>query len=255
MLNFLLFLVVGSSVCKGFQLTNYNKIINIYPCTYISDKLWYTTKEAVDATNKLNYFKLQLHTSPLLSDYGTNTICNTTDRSGTYFKTTSYSEEIDIKINNALLITTNSLYNVILHELGHVMGLYHTPTLGVMNYTVRTIIERTLFFHRQSTEDIYNLDFEEDAIIVDVPKPKFDPPFPTSEPVYTYPSEMRRTIFVEDERKLWWSPDDVKDIAQSYREIKKKYCTKSSMYNFIEFYRCMYTYWNQYSVLSRSDLP
>ena len=65
MFNFLLWLVVGSAVCEGFQLTEYynnnNKVIDIYPCTYISDKLWLTTKAAVNATNELNYFNLKLH--------------------------------------------------------------------------------------------------------------------------------------------------------------------------------------------------
>jgi len=186
------------SLVKPFKLSDYynsnKKAIDIYPCQYISEKLWDTANDAVSAVNDLDYFKIVLHRKHHLSDK-VNTICETDDRSATVFYTEYYPPRIDIVINNNLQYSTNSLYNVILHELGHTVGLAHSDTYGMMNYSVSLTGQDNLF--------------------------------------------------IDDDRKLWLSNDDINGIANSYRDVKKKYCSRSNIFrNFVRFYQCLDSPWN-----------
>ena len=78
MIKFLLWVVVTlSALCvpvKTFTLLdhydNYNKLIDIYPCSDISNKLWSVTDDAVSTVNALGYFKLVLHRKELPGDQG-----------------------------------------------------------------------------------------------------------------------------------------------------------------------------------------
>ena len=120
---------------------NDHKLIDIYPCSGIPNKLWDVANDAISTVNDLGYFKLVLHRKGLPGDQG-NTLCNVFERSATNFYVATYPTEMDIGIDNNLLITKNTLYNVVLHELGHVLGIGHADTSGMMNYTVTTVIDR-----------------------------------------------------------------------------------------------------------------
>jgi len=50
----------------------------------------------------------------------------------------SIDQNTNIWISNYLLNTHNTLYNVVLHEVLHSMGLNHSNEQGMMNYGVRT---------------------------------------------------------------------------------------------------------------------
>jgi hypothetical protein len=87
---------------------------------------------------------------------GKNTLCNSADNSATNFYVSTHPIEMDIKINNNILLTPGTLYNVILHELGHVMGLSHSDTLGMMNYSIQTVI----FENSAGSQKVYIEDTE-----------------------------------------------------------------------------------------------
>jgi|GEM_PF-4434225 len=72
------------------------------------------------------------------SSQATGTICNKSDIY--YAFTTSYSDSnnTDIDISNDLLGYPNTMYNVILHEILHTLGLDHSKESGLMSYVLKT---------------------------------------------------------------------------------------------------------------------
>lgn len=186
------------SLINPFKLSDYynsnKKLIDIYPCQYISKEVWDSANDAAFAINDLDYFKIVLHRKHHLSDK-VNTICETDDRSSTTFYTEYYPPRMEILINTNLKYSPNTLYNVILHELGHTLGLSHSDTYGMMNYSV----------------SLTGQDY----------------------------------LFIDDDRKLWFSNDDINGIYNSYRVVKKKYCSQSNIFrNFVRFYQCLELPWN-----------
>ena len=77
----------------------------------------------------------------------------------------SVEQNTNIWISNTLLDKPNTLYNVVLHEVLHSMGLNHSDKQGMMNYSVRI--------------------------------------------GYNWYGSME---IIDDERKLWISPDDRKEF-------------------------------------------
>jgi hypothetical protein len=172
LLYFIVFIFCQYNI-NAFKILNFynnkNKLINIYPCDEISYKLWNTADDIISTINEIDNFKIVLHTKSLKEKNG-HILCNSDKASATDFYSYDYSTDIEpvmyININNNLLLNKNTLYNVILHEFGHVMGLDHNNILGMMNYSINMIfsgitpsyIEDTnkLWF---STDDVDGIDY------------------------------------------------------------------------------------------------
>ena len=122
-----------------FKLVNAFQIIDdvnpqfpklIKPCPEIDNRL-------LDTTNKLstNFPRFEI-------SYGNDTtgyICNQKSSNFGYTSITKNSKDqnTNIWISNILLDKPNTLYNVVLHEILHSMGLNHSYKQGMMNYSVR----------------------------------------------------------------------------------------------------------------------
>ena len=124
---FLLFCLIWSSV--GFKyLNNVNRIRPkiIKPCDTIHPILLETVYEI---SEKIDGFEIGD------CEY-TGIICN--QPNGHYGYTTIHNSgnTTNIYIKDELINKPNTLYNVVLHEVLHSLGLDHTYTEGMMNYTV-----------------------------------------------------------------------------------------------------------------------
>lgn len=100
------------------------------PCPDIDQRLLDTVSEL---SNNFKQFQL--------SDVNTTGyICNqNSDNFGyTSILENSLDQNTNIWISDYLLDTPNTLYNVVLHEVLHAMGLNHSDRPGMMNYSVRT---------------------------------------------------------------------------------------------------------------------
>ena len=128
------------------------------PCPNIDSRL-------LDVSNELstNFPQFQLSDGNSTSGY----ICNQiSDNLGyTSILENSVDQNTNVWISNKLLDRPNTLYNVVLHEVLHSMGLNHSDKQGMMNYSIRV--------------------------------------------GYNWYGSME---IIDDERKLWISPDDRKGL-------------------------------------------
>ena len=146
MIQKILTIIFNSILVNSYELLPYRNItstdINFYGCTDISSNLIDTTKSVMEELNGYELFKFSYideneyeHTR---NDY--NTICNldldeeSSSKYGYCRHYGLYFNETDIGISNKL--NGNNLYNVVLHELIHSVGLDHTIIPGIMNYSV-----------------------------------------------------------------------------------------------------------------------
>ena len=124
----------------GFLLTFVNsfEIINsvktqfpkrLKPCPDIDSRLLETCAEL---SNNFPQFQVS-------GNETTGYICNQqSDNLGyTSLLKDSIEQNTDIWISNKLLYKPNTLYNVVLHEVLHSMGLNHSNERGMMNYSIR----------------------------------------------------------------------------------------------------------------------
>jgi len=100
------------------------------PCPNIDQRLLDTVTEL-----SKNFPRLQLRENDT-----TGYICNQrSDNLGyTSILENSIDQNTNIWIGNSLLNTPNTLYNVVLHEVLHAVGLDHSDRPGMMNYSIRT---------------------------------------------------------------------------------------------------------------------
>lgn len=100
------------------------------PCPSIDSRLLDT----------VNAVAVNFHQFQLGKNKTTGYICNQhSDNLGyTSILQGSIDQNTNIWISNYLLDTPNTLYNVVLHEVLHSMGLNHSDRQGMMNYSVRT---------------------------------------------------------------------------------------------------------------------
>lgn len=102
------------------------KILNV--CPSLSPILKDTIDDVSEAMKANGYPVIIQDTN------NTGTICN--QRRGHYGYTTLDNNRTDIYINNKLLNTPNTLYNVVLHEVLHSIGLDHSDKEGMMKYAI-----------------------------------------------------------------------------------------------------------------------
>lgn len=120
------------SFIKGFEIINsvnpqFPKLLKT--CNTIDTRL-------LDTTNYISDRFPQFQIS-----YGNDTtgyICNQEieNYGYTYILKDSVEQNTNIFISNRLLYKTNTLYNVVLHEILHSMGLNHSDKQGMMNYSI-----------------------------------------------------------------------------------------------------------------------
>ena len=128
MLKFLLY----STFVNSFEIINsvkpqFPKLLT--PCHNIDIRLLETCAEL---SNNFPQFQL--------SDVNaTGYICNQqSDNFGyTSILEDSIKQNTNVWISNTLLDKPNTLYNVVLHEVLHAMGLNHSNEQGMMNYSIR----------------------------------------------------------------------------------------------------------------------
>lgn len=114
--------------------------IPLYTCCNIEPKLLETTKHAIDHINSHNIINISLKEELYSHEINdVNSICSYNDGEyESYGFTLLTDTDEDIYINKKLLETNNTLYNVCLHELVHLMGMDHSTEHGIMNYTIST---------------------------------------------------------------------------------------------------------------------
>jgi predicted Zn-dependent protease len=71
--------------------------------------------------------------------YSSGIICNININNNNIYGYTTIlkNKKTNIYINNKLLYYENNLYNVVLHEILHSMGLDHSDKPGIMNYSLK----------------------------------------------------------------------------------------------------------------------
>lgn len=129
----------------GYNLLSYRNIsstnIDFYGCPDISLDLVDTTKSVMEDLNSYNLFKFS-YIDEIEYEHeknNINTICNSdlnddSSRFGYCRHYMPFFQETDITVSSKLY--GKNLYNVVLHEMIHSVGLDHTLIPGIMNYSV-----------------------------------------------------------------------------------------------------------------------
>ena len=137
MLSILKYILLFTSIfilVNSFNILSYyqplEKEKEFYLCDNFSDVLRETTKEIFKQLNKYNLYDFQLNEEKTFphEKNDINTICNL-NLVDKYGYTTHYAPdytETDISISNTLIGIDTNLYNVILHEVLHSIGLDHS---------------------------------------------------------------------------------------------------------------------------------
>ena len=121
-------LIIFCVVASGYKIADVYTFNN--PTTY---SVCSSIRETFDEVTK------ELPFQAYESDAAVNTIC-TVDTNAFYARTQTIKDTNDlrtaIEISYALLNYPTTLYNVLLHEMLHSVGLKHSTEAGVMNYSV-----------------------------------------------------------------------------------------------------------------------
>ena len=105
-------------------------------CPQIYPQLTRLTDEVIEEVNRLDTFHISI------DEKSNNTICNQPrdTRIGhyAYLKYNNDTNRTDMVFTNNLLTRglETTLYNTILHEMTHAVGLDHTTSSGIMNYSL-----------------------------------------------------------------------------------------------------------------------
>jgi hypothetical protein len=145
-------LILFCVVASGYKIADVHIFNN--PTTYsVCDVLRETVNEAIK----------ELPFQAYESDAAVNTIC-TVDTNAFYARTQTIQDDnglrTAIEISDRLLSYTNTLYNVLLHEMLHSVGLKHSTESGVMNYSIFTTRDTVMEDIRRiwlSSDDILGL--------------------------------------------------------------------------------------------------
>ena len=105
---------------------SYPKVLSV--CPALSPRLKDTIYEVADAMT-LNGYPVLIQEAN-----ASGVICN--EAKGHYGYTTLDNNQTNIYINDKLLYLPNTLYNVLLHEVLHSIGLDHSDKPGMMSYAI-----------------------------------------------------------------------------------------------------------------------
>ena len=139
----------------------YPKVLNV--CSSLSPTLKDTIDEVSEHMSRNGYPVL------IQEDNNTGTICN--QPKGHYGYTTLDNNRTDIYINNKLLYLPNTLYNVLLHEILHSIGLAHSDKQGIMSYAISETWygypkedERKLWLSIDDLQGLYDIKYVKGAV-------------------------------------------------------------------------------------------
>ena len=133
------------SFVSGFVLIDnydYSPRKTISFCNNVNPLLREKTIKAVNYLNEYDIVSISLYDDENIFQNqmdSINSICDYKGYNG-YFGYTSYyndNKETDVSISNILFSTPNTLFNTVLHEIVHTLGLNHTDKQGMMNYKLR----------------------------------------------------------------------------------------------------------------------
>jgi hypothetical protein len=134
----MLFSAYSFELMPNFNLEKSN--IDFYECDGLNPIIKEKTLEVFNDINELDMFNLNLKGSTYPVEMNDiNTICDFTFPYDNFGYCSFYppSNETDIMINKRLVHYPNNLYNILLHEVIHALGLFHTKEdYGIMNYSV-----------------------------------------------------------------------------------------------------------------------
>ena len=125
----------------GYELLQYYIPTSFTKVFYTDNSLRDYSNQVCDYINDFNIHRCIISpqsgsTNPVLqNNINTISVSYTNDNYFGYTKLYS-TNETDIIINHKLLKTKNTIYNVLLHEIVHSLGLNHTLIPSVMNYTI-----------------------------------------------------------------------------------------------------------------------
>ena len=139
MLKYIIF-TIGILTCSSFNLLQHYIPTTPTKIFYVEDSLRDLTQETFEYLNKYHIHKFHFSqhtgsTQPIQNNLNTITL----DRNDNFYYgyTKLYgTNETDILINRKLLKTPTTLYNVLLHELVHSIGLNHTLVPSIQNYSI-----------------------------------------------------------------------------------------------------------------------
>ena len=138
MIKYLLFII---PIVYGYELLQHYVPSSFTKEFYVQNSLRDKSNEVANYINDFNIHRVIISPSsastiPILQNT-INTISVSYENDNYYGYTKLYNtSETDIIINHKLLRTKNTLYNVLLHEFVHSLGLNHTTEYGVQNYTI-----------------------------------------------------------------------------------------------------------------------
>jgi len=140
-MKFSLFLSILPLIFSYKMFDFYNLTSNpipLYKCCNIEPKLLDTTKLAIDHINSHNIINITLKEELYSHEINdVNSICSYNDGEYDEYGFTLLTDtDEDVYINKKLLETNNTLYNVVLHELVHLMGMDHSTEPSIMSYKV-----------------------------------------------------------------------------------------------------------------------
>jgi hypothetical protein len=110
---------------------------DIVYCDNIDYRLLETLDTIVDELNHVNNFGLILTDKQERFHLNATTICN---KQIDGFRFGHFIPPDEIVIADKVLNYENTMYNVVLHEILHYLGLNHSIEKGMMNYKVRTVM-------------------------------------------------------------------------------------------------------------------
>jgi hypothetical protein len=161
MLRFLLNAVLISGYVLLHQVhLSYPKVLGL--CPALSPRLKQAVHEVAN-TMTLNGFPVLIQEANV-----SGVICN--QHHGHYGYTTLDNNQTNIYINDKLLYLPNTLYNVLLHEVLHSIGLDHSVKPGMMSYAISETWlgfpkedERKLWLSIDDLQGLYDIKYIQNA--------------------------------------------------------------------------------------------